>query len=433
MARFGVPLVVGIAAVWLLAACSGSRTLATNVSAYSTTSARKLPPVTTSGLGRGQPFNYNEPVVKGVIQGEEGLLDYVAGAMCSPSPGCKGSAIRNISGGPGVWHDGYVPWQFDHDRHTVRWFQQHHPTWVEYRHHGGPAATAFGVNTPALDTTNPAVQAFMAGEADHQLAQGFPGIEWDTGILVNQGRAEGHYDAAGKWIQQYSGSLHDHAFVSAQAAAFGAVAASVRAFFPAAEFTTNQRFTCSGWSSLPDHIDMIMDEGGFTYTNQGVPVTTGPGEWCTNLWLSAVKAYVSMQKNDKQGLFLDNEEPYHVTAYMTNSDTTARADLEYALADYFLVKYAHTYFWWGGDQQYGGPPVPQTEYGPANTIGSPTDDFYQSRRVYMRDYTNGLVIVNPDPSNTYTVGVPDGLHDLRGNGVGGSVTLPPVSGAVLVG
>lgn len=404
----------------------------TSTSSTFTTSPRTMPPDTTSGLGLGQPFNYGESVVNGVVQGEQGVLDYVAGARCSET-GCTGSAIQNISGGPGVWHDGYLPWQLDHDQHTIQWFQENHPTWVEYQYDGGPPATVFGLDTPTLDTTNPDVQVFIEGQADDQLANGFPGLEWDDMILVNQAQAEGHYDANGNWVQQYSGSPDDPTFIFDQAAAFAAVAAGVRAFFPTAEFQANQRFTCNGWSSLPNQIDMIMDEGAFTYSlANNEPVTTAAGEGCSNLWLATVLTYVAMQKNDSQGLFLDNEEPYQVTAYMTDSNATARANLEYALANYFLVKYSHTYFWWGGEQQYGGPPVPQTEYGPANTIGSPADDVYGSQGVYMRDYTNGLVIVNPDPSNTYTVTVPGGLQDLRGNAVGGSVTLPPVSGDVLL-
>jgi hypothetical protein len=128
-----------------------------------------------------------------------------------------------------------------------------------------------------------------------------------------------------------------------------------------------------------------------------------------------------------------NPESYSVTAYMTDTNSQARFDLQWSLANYLLIKYNHTYFRWGGHTaQYGYPLIPQHEYQTVQAIGSPTDDFYASQQVYLRDFSNGLAVVNPDRYNSYTVTFPAGKYqDLYGNPIT-SVSMPAHSGLVLL-
>ena len=67
-------------------------------------------------------------------------------------------------------------------------------------------------------------------------------------------------------------------------------------------------------------------------------------------------------------------------------------------------------------------------------IGSPKGSMYYAQKVYWRNYSNGLSIVNPSSSSKYTVTLPRGTVyvDLYGKLISGRVTLFPHSGMVLV-
>jgi hypothetical protein len=80
---------------------------------------------------------------------------------------------------------------------------------------------------------------------------------------------------------------------------------------------------------------------------------------------------------------------------------------------------------YGSDLRY-------SEYGAS--IGTPGDQMYQAQHIYWRDYSHGLSLVNPSPTETYTVTLPRGncYVDLYGKVVTQTVTLPPHSGLVLL-
>jgi hypothetical protein len=69
------------------------------------------------------------------------------------------------------------------------------------------------------------------------------------------------------------------------------------------------------------------------------------------------------------------------------------------------------------------------EYGVA--IGHPTRPVYQSQNVYFRDYSNGVVIVNPSATNSFTVNVGATYTDLGGKAVGPTILLAPTTAVVL--
>src|SRR6266581_3091724 len=103
--------------------------------------------------------------------------------------------------------------------------------------------------------------------------------------------------------------------------------------------------------------------------------------------------------------------------------------VQWALANYLLIKNNTSYLSISGYQEYGYLLI-RPEY--AAPIGSPTNAYYALQNVYMRDFTGGLVIVNPSSSTQYTVSLPSGKYkDLYGNTIGTSYTLPVHSGVVL--
>jgi hypothetical protein len=63
-------------------------------------------------------------------------------------------------------------------------------------------------------------------------------------------------------------------------------------------------------------------------------------------------------------------------------------------------------------------------------IGTPTDSYYPNQGVYRRDFTNGLVLVNPSSKSSFTVTLPPGTwKDLYGHTEGPTVTLEPATEA----
>ena len=405
-------------AAWLVPAASMILTAAGASPAQAALPADR----TTSGIDLAQPFNNRESIVDGTMQGESGVVDYVWGAVGDPG---------DIPGGS-AWHETYFPWGRDPQLRPISWWLANHPTWVMYTADGHTPATLGGQPSPILDTTNPQVQAWIERQEEALLASGFDGISWDNGVSYNAGSAVGHFDANGQWVQQYSGDPGDSAYANAQAAAFAAVTTAIKSAYPNTSDTLNQPFGCDSVWSLPlaSTTDMLLDEQGFTnYGNATTPyVSTAPGDGCRNDWLQRVQEYVRLQKNLGKGLVLLNEEPYPVRSYMTDTNHRARADLQWALANYLLVKYSHTYFWWGGVQQYGGAPLLEHEY--TAPVGSPVGDVHPAEGVYMRDYTHGLAIVNPDPTRRVTVTLPSGYRDLYGEPVA-RLAMPPHSGIVL--
>ncbi len=382
-----------------------------------------LPADTTFGIHLAQPYNYRERIGHGRAQGGAGVVDYVWGAGGNPGD-LPGASAR---------YGTYFPWGRDsHDR-PLAWFVANHPTWVMYTADRRTPATLFGDPSPVLDTANPQVQVWIESQEAALLARGFGGISWDNGIVYNLGGAVGHYGAGGQWIQLYSGAGTDSTYAHAQVAAYAAVTRANKSAHANATETLNQPFHCDALWSLPlASTDMMLDEEGFTnYGNASTPyVSTAPGDGCSNDWLQRVEEYVRLQKNLGKGLVLLNEEPYHVTSYMTDTNHGARKDLQWALANYLLVKYSHTYFWWGGVQQYGGTPPRAHEY--AARVGSPVGDVHPAEGVFMREYTNGLAIVNPDRAHTVTIRLPSGYRNLYGDSVA-RLTMPPHSGNVLIG
>jgi len=129
-------------------------------------------------------------------------------------------------------------------------------------------------------------------------------------------------------------------------------------------------------------------------------------------------------------LVLVDAEPYHVYPYITDTNPRARADFEWDLANYLLVKYRHTYLWFGDVQQYGYPVFVQREE--LADLGHATGDMRPDQGIYARWFTKGLALVNPSPFQSFPLAFQSGKYeDLYGQDVN-HVTMPPHSGLVLV-
>ena len=393
-------------------------------------SASSSLPDTTSGIHLGMEFNYQEPTVNG-YKTQEGNVDYVYGAD---------SAQHNIPANPGhAFHDYYLTWSRDQANGAMEplsWYKTYHPDWILYQADKTTIPIAYGDNLVPLDFTNPAVQQYMLTTwINPAIAGGYQGINFDNDLGINYLNAAGHYSTSGTWVALYSGATYDQTYADAQVAAFQKIVSAVHSAHPTVTVAINQGNDCSLTQSIEtagtQYADLIISQMGFTiggYIEQYSSSACPNGEW-----LTVAQWYQHLGRDLGEGTFVINPETYNVSAYQTDTDSQARFDLQWALANYLLVKYSHTYFWWGGtSQQAGTVPIPQHEITTAQAIGSPTDDFYVSQNVWMRDFTGGLSVVNPYPSTSYTVTFPAGKYkDLYGNAVT-SYTMPAHSGLVLL-
>jgi len=390
-------------------------------------------PNTIQGVHFGLPFDAHVPIVNGVRQDAPSgfTVDYVWGASPTGGP--------NVPGNTGARHETYTPWR--RESPGLSWLQRNHPDWIMYQSNRKTIARWAPdlLDLPDIDTTNPAYQQwFLRNFALPAMRNGFQGISFDNGLIHNAGRDAGHYDTSGHWVQQYSGRvLNDPTYAAAQVAAFATIVRAIHVTYPNATITVNEGYntytSLALWNMMVPYVDMISDEYAFNNGGSGYLTSDPGGDGAPNRWLAEMQRYETFQRDQGKGVWFDDNLPYDVAPYMTDGNTRARADIQWVLANYLLIKYNHTYLSIGGAQQYGYQLSPQHEYTTAQQIGAPTDDFFASQGVYMRDYTNGLAVVNPSAEATFSVSLPSGRYkDLYGHVMTTPLSLAPHNGAVLL-
>lgn len=138
-------------------------------------------------------------------------------------------------------------------------------------------------------------------------------------------------------------------------------------------------------------------------------LTGGNGPWSLNAVLS----------------FIDQ---VHALGRAVVLDGTAEdpQGLAYNLASYFLISD-------GSDGVAGGGQTPESWWsGWSTNLGEATGARYTWQKLLRRNFTDGLVLVNPPDEPTETVALPYAMKNLEGETVT-SVTLTAASGAILVG
>lgn len=421
--------------------------IAVNGSATATTvSGTPTSPVTTTNIHLSATFNYSETISSGQMVGEYPDASYVWGADGkNSSPGYDGApTIPNTTNIPAqggyVYHEYYINFGYDNNiqwNNSVTWFKTNHPDWLMYQNDQTTliftdAADQTNQREPALDYANPTVQDFILNNyVLPPLANGYNGISLDNNPSKNTFGMAGHFDTSGAWVQQYSGAASDSVYANNMANAITYFVTQARAQYPSCTFSVNNgldfSFAPSLWSGPSNAGHIVFDEQGFQRPSNYVCTTWPSTSYSSNPWLDKVKQYVSFQKSTGKGIVLNWYPSYTMTANLTTTNSTVRADVQWNLANYLLIKYDHTYL---DCSQNMHEVVWQPEYGAA--IGSPSGDYYSAQGVYMRDYTNGRAVVNPDSANAYTVTFPAGTYtDLYGNAIT-SVTMPAISGLVLL-
>ncbi len=377
---------------------------------YSSENARtQFFPDTTNNIHLEMVFNYNVTN----INTEAGVVDMVWASNYRTEP-------------PRVYNTSYIPYSVDNFTNSVAWYQQHHPDWLEYLCDRKTLAFEFGATTLApIDFANPAVQAYQwANWVDAPLAQGFGGIAVDTmSASSNWGRC-GHYDRSGKWVQQYTGKSNDPAYQRDELAWEAATYRHVHEYSKTATMQVNVSYEF-GYSAavnlqLMTTADLLFDERGFT--NYGsAPDVPPPAQWKQ---IMTVLQYVQ----SKGVCYMTNGEESTLTADIPQS---ARL---WVISNYLLVKNNCTYMYMtgftaDGAQDYGSL-ITFPEY--SIPIGHATSEIKKEHEVWLRTYSGGLALVNPDYA-TATVTLPSGVYvDVNGNSVGPTLTMEGQTGQVLL-
>jgi hypothetical protein len=164
--------------------------------------------------------------------------------------------------------------------------------------------------------------------------------------------------------------------------------------------------------------DILWDEDGWTN-----PWGSVSYQYLDQAWVDKAQHLSSLLATGK-GWGDENHEPVNVTS-------TSTAQRQWALANYLLFKNSHSWLFLIGSSD-AGQLVNLPEYAAAQ-VGTPTDSYYANQGVYRRDFTTGVVFVNPSSTTSYTVSIPANTYkNLYGAVQASSITLGAATATVLV-
>ena len=343
--------------------------------------------------------------------------------------------IGNPSSYPTIYKGHYFPVDRQPDTRyysgtqQLSWFQTNHPDWIEYKCDKTTVAYEFTDYTLIpLDTSNPAVlswleQTFYAPTA---ASGSYQHLDFDNFQMSNggfwSGQRCGHWTGAqgsSTWVQQYNGTNDDPNYRTNEIAMAKNLQTWLHTHYPSIQFAANFSYDNNypaESDNLMSYVDLLFDEQGFTNGNSGPPFY-----YADNTWLAKAQHTRS---------FINAGHGWQdINQFGSSFSALTIAQKQWAIANYLLLKNSASWIYICGPQEYGTL-LMAPEY--TAQIGSPTNAFYQSQGVYMRDFTNGKAIVNPSSNQSFTITLPVNTYkDLYGNLIN-SITLPAISGIVLL-
>jgi hypothetical protein len=375
----------------------------------------------------------------------------------------------------------------------LSWFQANHPDWIEYRCDRTRVAYEFGTTTYIpLDITNHAVltweeQHFWGSTAasgtyqmlafdNFQMTNGGSwsgqrcghyaaitavisnpsrttlkvatanGIRAGTWIAVSSVRTAGKEDIVqvrsvsgttlavpalahayadgdwvGRWTQQYQARGDDPAYRRDEIALAANIRSWLRTFAPGIAFSANISWNPSypaDSNRLVSKTDVWWDQDGFNRDGQAPYVITDSG------WRAKAAGLSAFLASGRHG-WVDGAATEH------DSRSWTPAEVNWFLGNYLLFKNDTSWLFPHGPNE-GDTVATWPLFATANEIGVPTDTYYEVDGVYWRDFTHGLVLVNPSSriSRTILLGA---LHyrDLWGVVHQGAIALGPAKAVVL--
>ena len=279
--------------------------------------------------------------------------------------------------------------------------------------YGGPTYSGmeFDQNLPLMDVTNSQWQQYFASQArKHVDLGGLDGLFLDTmeEDIPPFALAPGNKFPRGYSAQSWKEGNYE--FLKKVKAAFAG---------------TNKLIYFNGVTRAPGR-------------SGGIP-NRGMLDMLDGTALESYSIYMSMDKNQstkqwyfQQTILKDLKEISEqgksvvIEVYGNKDDETLRL---YALTTFLLVQNDRTYFYFTKKSDAGGlrwRPEWDTKIGPP--LGK-----YQklANAIHFRDFSNGKVLVNPN-NKTISVPLSGQYKDWKGNQIGGSISMPAYSGALLL-
>jgi len=365
-----------------------------------------LPHPDRDGISRGQPFDRNvlDPSVY------KGKVYFVWGS-------------QDAHGTPPAVNSKYLPYSRDYDRkHTFEWYKANHPDWIVYKSDHTTPAYGFTYptgNAMSLDITNPKVREWYWNTyIAPAIEQGYPMFAFDNVDLTNWDKRSGHFDADGKWIQQFSGDKIDPAYVKTVLEWMEYL--TLRLHAQGVGVAANITFPLGNPELLPamekmvNIVDLWGDEQGFTH-HRDANITDA--QW--------------QQKFDFIRSLPAGKFHWAVNEMTTKHLADAsESQIDYAIANYYLYRETGSLLSICGAQEYGKYlDTPALHFNLGHPIAPPVR---HSSGEWTRIYSDGLVAVNPQSKVGTSVDLPAGIWmDSHGKAHVKKVDLPPNSGMLL--
>jgi Hypothetical glycosyl hydrolase family 15 len=338
-----------------------------------------------------------------------------------------GAEMKNVtafrSPNPGIFLTYYISFLRDTGTfgdkgaiHSLMYWKTTHPDWVLYQCDRVTPAYEFGDPDVPLNFADPEVLAWQVQTYARPASQnGYDGIAADNVNLQNSFGACGIY-VHGKWVQLYTGQPDDPTWRNNVLTWLTRMHQALHHLQHPLDLipnlsTGNLSPNDPIMQQVVNQVDGVLNEGGFSQYGDGY--LTGSD------WIQAIQFMESLQAQNK-AYYLINQ--FH---------SIGHAEIEWAVASYLMGKEHSTAMFISTVQGYGGDFWDTIFDAP---IGHPTGPMYQVQHVYARDYSNGLILVNPSATASYSVTLDTGdkFHDLYGLPVSGTVMMPPHSGMVLM-
>jgi hypothetical protein len=340
-----------------------------------------------------------------------------------------GGSPRKVSlfheGHPNIIVSYYIPFHRDDGtfkdpdlgkHHSLNYWRSIHPDWILYKCDRKTPAYEFGNPNIPLDFSNPEVVRWQVQTYGLPASeQGYDAIAADNINMENLFGGCGSYHH-GRWVQRYSGKMHDAqwhedviSWVTRMQRGLHRLPHRLK-LIP--NFSLGALLTVESplVSQFLDHVDAVLDERGFTNYGQGY--ITG------ERWVQAVK-FIQLVQDKRKAIYILNQTKY----------STKQSQMQYALASYLMGKGNLASMYITGNQDYGRIML-NSAYNVQ--IGSPGGDMYMEQNVYWRDYSNGMVVVNPSATDAQTVTVHGRYMDMYHHRMRQRFTLAPHAGKILI-
>lgn len=345
-------------------------------------------------------------------------IDLVWGADANPA---KLQAWRRAN--PGIVLSLYLSFERDSQQHALSYWQQSHPDWILYQCDRKTPAYLNQQAAVPLDFSNSAVQQWQLATFGGQAQRlGYDALAVDDVNVRNVGGACGHYEGR-RWVPLYSGAASDRRW--SQQVIVWLRTMQQRLHHLSHPLDLIVALAVGGAPSEDASVQALLNSIDVVVLADGFSARTRAADW-----LNAIRLMEQVQQQHK-AIYIVNQFTPPPHQFSLDSQ-----QVQWALASYLMGQEAHAGLYIGKEQQFG-----TYLYYPsyAAQVGAPLGQMYsvavgRSGVVYLRDFSQGESLVNPDGQQSYQVRLPAGrlYSNLEGQMQGSVVTLPPMSGLVLL-